>query len=316
MYKMGDACMATMGTLTCSDSTEVVYRIWAPEGGAVDGTLLILHGMAEHSARYDDFARFLAAKQIAVYAPDHRGHGQTALKGNATLGWFAETDGWQRVVDDALELANLIAAEYPQKPLFVLGHSMGSFLARTLIAQNPDLVDGAIIMGTGAGQGLLGKIGKMIASNNVKKHGSTHPDKLMDKMSFGSFNNHIADAKTPFDWLSRDADKVKEYVEDPLCGFVCTSRFFCDLLDGVQMANDRHRAQNLPADLPMLIISGSEDPVGKFGKGVGKVHALYQECGLEDLTVTLIEGARHEVLNETDRTDTMEYLGAWMLARL
>jgi len=308
--------MATMGTLACSDSTEVVYRIWMPKDGKVAAVLLILHGMAEHSARYEEFARHLNAKGIAVYAPDHRGHGQTALKGNATLGWFAESGGWQRVVDDALELANVIAGEYPQTPLFVMGHSMGSFLARTLIAQNPDLVDGAIIMGSGAGQGLLGTIGKMIASSNAKKYGSTHPDKLMDKMSFGSFNNKIAGAKTPFDWLSRDAAKVKEYIDDPLCGFVCTSRFFCDLLDGVRLANDRRLAGSLPADLPMLIISGSEDPVGKFGKGVQKVHALYQGCNLEDLTLSLVEGARHELLNETNRKETMEYLDAWILTRL
>lgn len=308
--------MATMGTLNCSDSVEVVYRIWMPKDGMAKAVLLILHGMAEHSARYDEFAKLLVKKQIAVYAPDHRGHGQTALKGNATLGWFAETAGWQRVVDDALELTTVIAAEHPEVPLFVMGHSMGSFMTRTLIAQNPDLFDGAIIMGSGAGQGLLGKIGKMIATHNAKKYGSTHPDKLMDKMSFGTFNNKIADAKTPFDWLSRDEAKVKEYIDDPLCGFVCTSRFFCDLLDGVAMANDRHLAQNLPADLPILVISGSDDPVGKFGKGVKQVHALYQECSIEDLTLSLVDGGRHELLNEIDRKTTMEYLITWIMARI
>ncbi len=308
--------MATMGTLKSNDSVEVVYRIWMPEGGAPKALLLLLHGMAEHSARYDEFATYLATLQIGVYAPDHRGHGQTALKGNATLGWFAESGGWQRVVDDALALANLIGAEYPEVPLFVMGHSMGSFMARTLIAQNPDLVDGAIIMGSGASKGLLGTIGRMIASHNAKKYGSTHPDKVMDKMSFGSFNNKIANAKTPFDWLSRDEERVKQYIDDPLCGFVCTSRFFCDLLDGVAMANDRTLAHRLPPDLPMLIISGSDDPVGGFGKGVAKVHQLYQSCGLEDLSFTLVEGGRHELLNETDRAETMQVLGTWIVARI
>ncbi len=316
MYKTGEAGMATMGTLHCSDSVEVVYRIWKPTDGAVKAVLLILHGMAEHSARYDEFATLLTKKHIAVYAPDHRGHGQTALKSNATMGWFAETGGWQRVVDDALELANLIATEHPEVPLFIMGHSMGSFLTRTLIAQNPDLVDGAIIMGSGASQGLLGKIGKKIASRNVKKYGSTHPDKQMDKLSFGSFNKKIAGAKTPFDWLSRDEAKVKEYIDDPLCGFLCTSRFFCDLIDGVEMANDRHLASRLPADLPMLIISGTDDPVGKYGKGVKRVHELYQGSAIEDLSLSLIEGGRHELLNETDRETTMEYLTTWITTRI
>jgi len=308
--------MATIETLTSSDSTAVVYRTWMPKDGKVNALLLMLHGMAEHSARYDEFARHLVKHKIGVWAPDHRGHGQTALTANATLGWFAETDGWQRVVDDALELATHIIEQHPKTPLFLGGHSMGSFLARTLAAQQPDLFDGLIIIGTGTSKGLLGKIGRMIATRNVAKHGSTHPDKLMDRMSFGSFNKKINDAKTSFDWLSRDEAKVKEYNEDPLCGFLCTSGFFVDLLDGVTMANDPQLAARLPSDLPVVIISGSDDPVGDYGKGVMKVHDLYLGAGIEDLSLSLVEGGRHEVLNETDRKTTMQYISKWIVERI
>ncbi|NCC56633.1 MAG: hypothetical protein EOM17_03305 [Synergistales bacterium] len=136
------------------------------------------------------------------------------------------------MVEDAYELSNIILSDFPKKPLFLLGHSMGSFLARSLIVDHSDLFDGVIIMGTGSSQGLLGKVGKMIARSHVSKHGSKYPDALLDKMSFGSYNKKIPNAQTPFDWLSRDKEQVAAYIEDPLCGFVCTSKFFEDLLDG------------------------------------------------------------------------------------
>ncbi len=184
--------MATIRELSCSDGKRVMYRVWVPEGGAqVEAVLLILHGMAEHSLRYDAFATFLNSKGIVVYAPDHRGHGGETVKDSGeTLGWFAERDGWQRVVDDAYELTNVILAEYPPRhSLFLLGHSMGSFLARSLMVQYSDLFDGVMLMGgTGASQGMLGKIGKMIALRHVSKYGSKHPDAKLDKMSFGAYN--------------------------------------------------------------------------------------------------------------------------------
>ncbi|MBZ4673164.1 MAG: alpha/beta hydrolase fold protein [Spirochaeta sp.] len=308
--------MATIRELSCSDGKRVMYRVWVPEGSQVEAVLLILHGMAEHSQRYDEFATFLNSKGIAVYAPDHRGHGETVKRDGETPGWFAERDGWQRVVKDAYELTNIILAEYPSHSLFLLGHSMGSFLARSLMVQYSDLFDGVILMGTGASQGLLGKIGKMIARSHVSKHGSKHPDTQLDKMSFGAYNKKIPDAKTSFDWLSRDEEQVAKYIEDPLCGFVCTSGFFADLLDGVEIANDAEMAKKLPSDLSLLIISGSEDPVGGFSKGVRKVYEFYRSCGISDITLNLVEGARHELLQETNRDQTAQYLYSWMKQRL
>lgn len=306
----------TIRELACSDGKSIRYRVWIPEERQIAGVLLILHGMAEHSLRYQRFASFLNSKGIAVYAPDHRGHGQTGLQDGQTLGYFTEHEGWQRVADDAFELSNVILSEFPKKPLFLLGHSMGSFLARSLMVQHSDLYDGVILMGTGASQGLLGKVGKLIARGHASKHGSKHPDKLMDKMSFGSFNKKIADAQTPFDWLSRDKEQVAAYIEDPLCGFVCTSKFFMDLLDGVEMANDPVLAKTLPIDLPLLIISGAKDPVGGYGKGVRKVYDLYRKCNIADLTLSLVPEARHELLQETNRISTKEYLYSWMKQRI
>lgn len=306
--------MAQQMHMVASDQTPIAYHQWLPKDGSVKALLLILHGMAEHSARYDDFAKSLTKEGFAVWAPDHRGHGKTAE--GKTLGYFADEGGWQRVVDDAFELTELINGEYPAQPLFLLGHSMGSFLARTLVTQHSEVFDGVIIVGTGADKGALGKIGQFLVKRNIKKHGAKHPDALMDKMSFGSFNKQIKNPTSNFDWLSRDPAQVKKYDDDPLCGYLCTSSFFKDLLTGVEVANDRALAKRLPSDLPMYIISGSEDPVGDYSKGVRKVYELYKEAGIEDLSLTLVEGARHEILNETDRKDTYKLITQWMKKRI
>lgn len=308
--------MSDIRELTCSDGHVLCYRVWIPQGTPVKAVLHILHGMAEHSERYDRFATYLNAKGIAVYAQDHRGHGLTATKNNDQLGWFAEKDGWLRVAGDATELSNAIASDFPKQSLFLMGHSMGSFLARTLMVQHPDVYDGVIIMGTGCSQGLLGKIGKGIARRHVKKNGMHFVDKQIDAMSFGSYNKKIQNPATPFDWLSCDTDEVKKYIDDPFCGFVCTSKFYEDILDGIAFANDGEKARKLPKDLPILIISGDSDPVGNYGKGVRKVFNMYKDVGISDISLYLVKDGRHEILNETSRSETTEYLYSWLKKRI
>lgn len=308
--------MSDIRKLTCSDAHVLYYHVWIPEGEQVRAVVHLLHGMAEYSERYDRFARYLNEQNIAVFAQDHRGHGLTATKAEETLGWFAEEDGWMRVAEDSMELSNLIVSEFPKTPFFLMGHSMGSFLVRTLIADAPDLYDGLIMMGTGASMGILGKIGRMIARSHVRKHGSKFVDAQLNKMSFGSYNKKIPDASSAFAWLSRDEEEVRKYNADPLCGFVCTAKFFEDMLDGIEFANSPKRAMLLHNDLSILIISGSMDPVGNYGKGLVKVEELYKQAGIKDLTLKLVDGARHELLNETDRVNTMEYLNSWILERV
>ncbi len=308
--------MSEIRKLTCSDSHVLYYHAWIPQGERVKAVVHLLHGMAEYSQRYDRFAAYLNEHGIALYAQDHRGHGLTATKAEETLGWFAEKDGWMRVAKDSMELTNLIVSDYPKTPLFLMGHSMGSFLARTIIADTPDLYDGVIMMGTGPSQGILGKLGAMIARSHVKRHGSKYVDLLLNRMSFGSYNKQIPDAKSAFAWLSRDEKEVKKYDNDPLCGFVCTAKFFEDMLEGIGYANSIERAKRLHTDLPILIISGSMDPVGNYGKGLVKVQEFYKQAGIKDLTLHLVDGARHELLNETDRASTMKYLVSWLKERV
>ena len=299
--------------LTLRDDHRLFYRVWAPESEPV-ATLHILHGMAEHSLRYDDFARYLNSLGFVVYAQDHRGHGFT--KEEDEKGWFADHDGWATVCRDSFDLDRVIMGEYDQLPHYLMGHSMGSFMARTVITRHSSDFDGLIIMGSGAGKGLSGKVGKALALSAARKIGPRMPNQKMDKLTFGSYGARIKNARTPFDWLSRDSAAVDAYIADPLCGFVCSSVFYADLIDGVEAANDKKLMKKISPSLPVLVISGDADPVGDYAKGVRKFTKAYRDAGLRDVTLKLIPGARHEVLNETDRKETYEYIGSWLLDKV
>lgn len=295
------------------DGHRLFFRTWIPEREPI-AVFHILHGMAEHSLRYDEFANYLNTLGIAVYAQDHRGHGFT--KAEDEKGWFAEKNGWSLVASDSWELDQRILAEYPDIPLILMGHSMGSFLARTMIVKHPEAYAAVIICGTAKGKGILSKIGSFIATRDAKKYGSKMPNNLLNKMSFGSYNKKIENPKTPFDWLSRDDKEVRKYIEDPLCGFVCSSGFFIDLLYGISYANDKENAGKVFKSLPMLIISGEKDPVGDYGDGVKKVYSMYKSVGCTDVSMKLFKDDRHELLNEYDKLEIMEYISSWIFTKL
>ena len=292
-------------TLTLQDGHPLFFRVWNADDAKA--TLHILHGMAEHSARYDRFARYMNSLGFTVYAQDHRGHGCT--KAEDEKGWFADKDGWKIVCEDSWTLDKLISQEHPYLPHFLMGHSMGSFMARSVLAMHSGAFSAVIIMGTGASQGIIGKAGRMIAKHDAAVSGGRMPDERMNVLAFGSYAKHFP-GEGNFGWLTKDKAEVRKYEDDPLCGFTCSSAFFCDLLDGIEMANDRKLAENIRKDIPMLIISGEDDPVGGYGKGVRKVYKLYKDAGLNP-RLRLFPGDRHELLNETDRDAVMEEIGSF-----
>lgn len=307
--------MASKNIFICSDNHGLSYNLWIPdEKTKIKAVVQILHGMAEYSDRYDKFAKYLNTKGCVVFAADHRGHGSTAKDGE--LGWFAPEDGWNRIAEDAHELEIYISSQFENLPVFLFGHSMGSFLARTLMIKYPDLYKGVIVMGTGCSKGVVGKIGKFICKQQIRKNGQKSSGVLMNKLSFGSYNKQFEPVRTDFDWLSRDTKEVDKYVNDPLCGFICTNGFFYDMLSGLEFANDKTQIAKIPRNLPILLISGDCDPVGDMGKGVEKVYKLYKDAGIKDLTLNLIPGARHELLNETNKKEVYGILSSWLLERL
>ena len=286
-------------------------RTWDAESPRA--TVHINHGMSEHSLRYDRFAKRLNALGFSVYAQDHRGHGHTMREGEK--GWFAAKDGWAVVSDDAWEIDCLIEKELSGVPHFLFGHSMGSFIARTELSAHPDAWTAAVLCGTGAGQGIKGKAGRRLALMRKGKGEGRKPDEILNTLAFASYAMRFKGwMRTTSVWISRDEDEVRKYDEDPLCGFTCSTAFFADLMDGIELANDPAEAAKVRKDLPLLIISGDEDPVGGFGKGVREVARLYRDAGVMDVRLELRKGARHEILNETDREETMSMISSFYLS--
>ena len=283
-------------TLKLSDGKSLFYRVWKERD--VKATLHLNHGMAEHSLRYDKFASFLASKGFAVYIQDHRGHGKTKEK-DEEKGWFADEGGWNLICRDSWELDIQIASDYPDLPHFIMGHSMGSFLTRTNLERHSDAYRAAIIMGSGAGQGLVGKVGRKIALSRAKKYGSKHKDEWLNNLIFGSYIKKFDwNKEGVFCWLSSLEEERKKYEEDPDCGFICSSSFYADLIEGLETANDPKLIANIRKDLPIFFQSGDMDPVGSYGKGVAKAVSLYREAGIKDVRVKLYKNGRHEILND------------------
>ena len=297
--------------LTADDGHRIFLRVWKADNAIA--TVHINHGMAEHSLRYQPFAQYLNALGFSVYAQDHRGHGFT--KEEDEKGWFSEHGGWRTVADDAWLVDKAITLEYPSLPHILFGHSMGSFVARTCLSEHSSAYSAAVICGTGASQGIVGKVGKRIAEHRARKYGSKLPDAFMQRLAFGSYVKHFP-GEGETGWLSKDKEEVRKYDEDPLCGFICSSQFYADLIEGSFTANDIKRARMIRKDIPVLIVSGTDDPVGDYGKGVEKVYRMYRKAGLENVTLHLFEGDRHEILNETDRDNVMKVISDFMVSVL
>jgi alpha-beta hydrolase superfamily lysophospholipase len=300
--------------LPASDGKAIrAYRMLPPDEPAA--IMLIIHGMAEHAVRYTGFASFLCAKGIAVFSCDLRGHGRTAGSPEA-CGFIAERNGWMRVADDLVEFLGMIQHENPSVPLFLLGHSMGSFLAQTILADVQHKLRGCILSGTASHPAVLLQFGSLTAALNQFFFGKRRPDKLLHNLSFGAYNKRISKPETKFDWLSRDKETVAQYVADPYCGFVCSAGFYGDLFSGLKFINSRRTINLTDPKLPMLFISGSEDAVGKYGRGMQKVAERYKKTGVTDLTVQLYPGGRHEMLNEINREEVHNDVLDWISRRL
>jgi alpha-beta hydrolase superfamily lysophospholipase len=305
-------------TLTTPDGTEVFVNRWLPDGQA-KAVVQIAHGLAEHSSRYARFAQRLTDHGYAVYGSDHRGHGQTSGESSGKRGFFNEKDGWQTVVDDLHAVTDKAREEQPGLPVFLLGHSMGSFISRGYAAQYGSELAGLVLSGTAGGAGALGKVGIFLAATQARLRGHSHTSGLMNTLTFGQYNSAFKPTRTDFDWLSRDPDEVDKYINDPDCGFVFSAGGFADLLRGLETVNTDRSASRIPKGLPVHLVSGDKDPVGgKDGKGVRTVADQLRRLGVHDVTLTLWPDARHEILNETNRdqveTEIVEWLDAHLVA--
>jgi alpha-beta hydrolase superfamily lysophospholipase len=298
-------------TLPRGDERVFVYR-WLPDTGGPRAVVQVSHGMAEHAGRYARFASALTAKGVAVYAHDHRGHGRTAGD-PSRRGFFAHRDGWRVVLDDLYAVTQRIGEDHPHVPRVLFGHSMGSFMAQQAMFERPSLWCGVALSASTSGvANPLAPVGRLLARLERLRVGPTRPSKLLTKLSFGAFNQAFEPARTPYDWLSRDPGEVDRYIADPWCGFDVSTQLWIDLLDALPALADPARLARIPKDLPVYLLSGSSDPVTGPVKGLQKLSDAYQSAGLRDVTWKLYEGARHELLNETNRDDVTADFLAWL----
>ena len=284
---------------------------WTPDSANVAGVVQIVHGMSEYVERYEEFAAYLTERNFVVTGEDHLGHGKTVQEGS-TQGYFCEKDSATVVVRDVHRLKKKTQELYPGVPYFILGHSMGSFILRNYICRYGTGIDGAIIMGTGMLPSALLRLSKMIAAVVGAFRGQKHVSHFIDKLAFGGYNKHIKEQRTSFDWLSRDEKKVDEYINDKDCGFIFTVNGFKTLFELIMRANTFKNLLKVPKTLPVLIVSGEEDPVGDYGKGVQKVYQSLLDAELTKVELNLYEGNRHELLNELDRKTIMTDLCSWL----
>ena len=297
------------------DTTELFVYRWLPdEGVARKGVVHIAHGMAEHAARYARFAEALTAAGYAVYGNDHRGHGQTA-KGPGDLGAFG-SGGFKRAVQDLEQLLVLEKSESPGLPVFLFGHSMGSFLTQAFLIESGAALKGAILSGSSGKPSLLASAGRLVARLERARLGAGGKSKLLNTVSFDAFNKAFAPNRTGFDWLSRDAAEVDKYVADPLCGFEVTTQLWVDVLDANADNARPDRQARVPAALPVYVFAGSEDPVGEKTASLKQLVGAYQKAGLKDVTHRFYQGGRHEMLNETNRDEVTRDVVAWLDAHL
>lgn len=287
--------------------------IWKTEKEPV-GVLQIVHGMAEYIDRYDNFAKYMTEHGFNVIGHDHLGHGYS-VSDERDYGFFAEESGDKIIIEDMHSVTQYAKEKWEELPNFILGHSMGSFCLRQYLTKYSNDVFGAIIMGTGWIPSAAALLGKTIATNTCKSKGSHTVNPLLIKLTLEPYNKPFAPARTNCDWLSKDEKQVDLYVNDKLCGFDFTAGAYKDFFTVLEKIAKNRQLIGMRKSLPILITSGSVDPVGGK-KACEKLNAQYKRCGIDDVTLKLWENDRHEILNELDKSDVYDYICTWLKSKI
>ena len=290
---------------------KIHYCKWTPEGQPI-AVLQIVHGIAEFVERYDDFANYLTGLGYMVVAEDHMGHGQS-INGDGIQGYFH--GGWFCAVEDTYKLLRDTMKEYPDIPYILFGHSMGSFMARTILCKYPDSgIAAAIICGTGWQPAFALPALIKVVEGICKKTGETKPNEQLQGMVFGSYNGKVEHPRTDYDWLSRDNAIVDAYIAHPKCGFVASCGLLRDMMKGIHYIEQPKNLAQMRKDLPVFFIAGGDDPVGSYGKGIHTCVKAFQKAGMTKVSMRIYPLCRHEILNEINREEIYEDIVQWMSA--
>ena len=307
----------TLFTFPSTDGvTQLHARLWTDPDSAPRAVVQLAHGVSEYIGRYDRFARFLVSNGFAVAGHDHLGHGDSLPRGGTPV-FFREHDGWETATDDIYTLHTLLRQKYPDIPCFILGHSMGSFLTRSLLIRYPGCVDGAVIMGSGWNSEAAIAGGRAFAGLLGLIKGKRSTSSFISNLAFGGYNKALSPNRTAFDWIAADEHVVDRYIADPKCGEAVTLGLFSDMLRGFHFNQSKANLAKMDPDTPILFIAGTDDPVGAMGRGVEKSHSAFLAAGVKDAQMILCPGLRHEILNEPSAPEAADApILRWLEAHL
>jgi len=299
-------------SLDTNPNSNLFYEFHQSRTDSMLGLIQISHGMAEHKGRYREFINFLNLNGFHVVIHDHRGHGERIL--NNEIGFFDQENGWNLVVNDLLAIHLDTNKRFPNMPKILLGHSMGSWIGLSALQQK-NIFDAAMLSGSSYPNSSETFIQKLLLKIEMLRFGKNGYSTLLHKIIFGGFNSKFKNTITPNDWLSQDVERVEDYSNDPLCGFVVTNQLWFDLIEGIKLVFDQKNLSFIKKNIPILVFSGSHDPVGAMGKGTRKLHQclIENECKSE---LYLVDGARHETLNETNRIPTYNHILKFLISHI
>lgn len=292
-----------IGSFASSDEkSEIYYKICIPKD-MPKGIIQISHGMCEYFDRYTDFTEYFTSRGFVVCGNDHIGHGNSA-KNKDELGYFGEGN-YDCLAKDLLSLNRIVRKKYRSLPYILLGHSMGSFVARDYMTRFPDSIDGVIICGT-AGTNKLLPLGIFLCSLLSKLKGAYHRSNFIRKLAFKGYNSHFAEEKDICSWLTRDEEIRKGYLNDPFCNYNFTVDGYKNMFSLLKRVTAEGFEDNVPQSLPIFIVSGKDDPVGNYGEGVMELYDRLEEKEINLLKIKMYPEARHELFHENNKEEFFE----------
>lgn len=299
--------------LSADQKTEIHAVEWVPEG-APKAILQISHGVTEHILRYEEMAEFFTKRGFVVAGNDHLGHGSSIAQGAEPM-YFGPEDSWDWVESDMYTCQTILKKHYPGIPCIVLGLSLGSFIVRTYLIQHPGEAAGAILAGTGQTPALPLAMVRGIAKKEARKAGEEHSTPLIKELTFGTYNKQFAPNRTDFDWLCASREGLDDYIADPLRGEAMSAGLFREMLNGMIFTGNLKNQKKMDKDVPILLVSGEEDPVGDSGKGVKTTYRSLQKAGVKDVSMKLYPGLRHDIFLEDKRTDIFADIYNWIVKK-
>lgn len=288
----------------------IVMTVWTPETRKPKGVIQIVHGMREHVGRYGDFAKYLCGSGYIVCGHDHIGHGRSALI-YGSFGYFGEQDGAKVLVDDTIGVTRYLKYKYADLPLFILGHSMGSFISRIAAVRSASIIDGLILTGTG-GASVVTPVLRVYTELLSDIQGPSRNNYISDKIFTSYVGRELFKYEKKDAWISRDKQTVSRFERDPLTHFSFTNQGYSDLLDLLIASNSNTWYKNFAKNMPIIMLSGTQDPIGGFGMDVPDIAKKLKEHGIRNVNYRLYPGARHELLNEINKEEIYAYILNWL----